>query len=153
MRKFGSDAGCLSSVSNFPFHTWCFNAAFTVPKVRSSAASSTASLVLFFPRHASCVFSRIPCPFASLMLILSFVATFCNLDASYEQLATSVCRLVVMLLTYLVKCLYMPSQCCNILYTAISYNILVRLYMGTRKANTNYNAFVTYRCHKPLVWL
>lgn len=91
------------------------------------------------------------------MLILSFFATFCCLDASYEQINYVLFAfLVVMLLTYLVRCLYIPSECCSILYTAVSYNILLFLYLGRRKAKINYiliNAFVIHRCHMWLLWL
>ena len=108
-------------------------------------------LLFFYPRHASCEFSRMPCLFAYFVLCCNFLLLGCLLQATNAVLFA---RLVVMLLTYLVKFLHILSQCCNILYTTVSYNVLVHLYLGTRKANIKYiliNAFVIYGCHKPLL--
>lgn len=142
MKEAGSDAGLSSSVSHFPFHTWCFNATFTLPKVLPAALL----LLFFFPRHSACVFSRTAWLFASLMFILSF-ATFCYLDASYEQLTTSCWP------NWWTCCPHTQWNAYVYYHTVISYNILVCFYLGTRKANINYiliNAFVIYGCQKPL---
>lgn len=90
---------------------------------------------------------------AYLVLCCNFLLPGCLLWANNYVLFAC---LVVMLLTYLVRCLYIPSECCNTLYTAVSYYILVCLYLGRRKVKINYiliNAFLIHRCYMWLLWL
>lgn len=151
-----SDAGLSSSISNYPLHTWFFNAILISQKWDLQLPTVLLLLFFFLQTWFLCV-SRMPVCLHPLCLSCPFFATFCCLDASYEQInyVLFAC-LVVMLLTYLVRCLYIPSECCSILYTAVSYNILLFLYLGRRKAKINYiliNAFVIHRCHMWLLWL
>lgn len=122
----------------------------------SSTANGAASLVLFFPDMllvclAGCLSACIHR--AYLVLCCNFLLPGCLLWANNYVLFAC---LVVMLLTYLVRCLYIPSECCNTLYTAVSYYILVCLYLGRRKVKINYiliNAFLIHRCYMWLLWL
>lgn len=121
----------------------------------SSTANGAASLVLFFPDMllvclAGCLSACIHR--AYLVLCCNFLLPGCLLWANNYVFAC----LVVMLLTYLVRCLYILSECCNTLYTAVSYYILVCLYLGRRKVKINYiliNAFLIHRCYMWLLWL
>lgn len=122
----------------------------------SSTANGAASLVLFFPDMllvclAGCLSACIHR--AYLVLCCNFLLPGCLLWANNYVLFAC---LVVMLLTYLVRCLYILSECCNTLYTAVSYYILVCLYLGRRKVKINYiliNAFLIHRCYMWLLWL
>lgn len=102
-------------LANFSFHAHCFNATFTLSEVGSSTANSGVSLVLFstpsdptvlFVPLAGCPAYLHPMGFASYAYLVLHVATFHYLDASYEQVNMLFAPLVVTLLTFSVKCLY-----------------------------------------------
>lgn len=108
----------------------------------------------FFPRHVSCVLAgclSVCIPYAYLVLCCNLLLPRCLLWANNYVLFAC---LVIMLLTFLVRCLYIPSMLLHIIDCC--YNILVCLCLCRRKVKINYiliNAFVIHRCHMWLLWL
>lgn len=155
MREVGSDAGLSSSISNYPLCAWFFNA-ILISQKWDLQLPTVLLLLFFFPQTCFLCVSRMHVclhPLCSLVLCCNFLLPGGLLWANNHVLFSC---LVVMLLTYLERCLYIPSECCNILYTAVSYNILVCLYLDRRKAKINYiliNSFLIHRCHMWLLWL